>query len=276
MNESKRVLALILGALVSGAALAQTNTVSHIGLLQTDVSRAEQGKVSETDGVLALATIYFQEVGHGDDPHSQAFFLERAASLTLGYTDFDIDLGPFATGGEASGLDVQYIMNTHWVVGGGYSRFEVDNFSEQDSHNVEFGRYLDDTSRVLLTYAKADNDMVFTPDTTTRTYGLEYKNVTKHPAATTAVTLDMKYNHIDASAGTSDLFGVQGEYHFTLASSVIGGVQVTTGEDEGYQYNLGALHFLTRFFAVGAEFTRKEPDTGTHTNTFAVRARLLF
>jgi hypothetical protein len=225
---------------------------------------------------LGLANVYFQQVAHGDELHSQAFFLERAASVTMAYADFDIDFGAFSTGSKASALDLQYIMASHWVVGGGYSRFKVDNFSELKSHNVEFGRYLDDSSRVLLTYAREKNDLVFALDNTDRTYGLEYKNVTKHPSTTTALTFDMKYNHIDGSAGSSDLFGVQGEYHFTLASSIIGGLQVTTGNQKGQQYNLGMLHFFTRFFALGVEFTRAQPDTGPHINTVALRARLLF
>jgi hypothetical protein len=224
-----------------------------------------------------LGTVFFAEVNHGDLPHSQAAFLERAANITMVWADLDVDAtGLGGINGNAAYLDAQYVMESHWLVGGGHTRFELDPLTETQATNVEVGRYLDDTSRMLATFAHSETETLFQPDSTTRTWGLEYKNLTRHPTASTALTLDMKYNYIDARAGTSNLFGLQGEYHFTLASSLLAGAEFTTGEQEGHKYNLGLMHFLTPYFAVGAEFTRKRPDDQQHTNTVAIRARMLF
>lgn len=272
-----RVTAFLFGMALASGALAQGSSISHVGVLQADTSRARQSGVLETDTTSLFGLLFLEEVNHGDQPHSQAFFLERAASLAVAYADLDVEAALLgSTSGKVSGFDLQYITEGSLVVGGGYSRVDIDNISATTTHNVEIGYYHTDTSRFLLTYANADNDFAFLADSTTKTYGLEYKNVTVHPSMTTALTLDMKYNHVDAAAGSGNLWEVQGEYHFTLASSLLAGVQVTTGVDKGTQYNLGFMQFLTRFFAVGAEFTRKEPDSGTHTNTVAVRARMLF
>jgi hypothetical protein len=275
MNRMRIVTAMLAGICASGA-YAQGSSVSHLGVLQADYSRAKQGNVSEIDTTLLFATIFLQEVNHGDLPHSQAFFLERAASLSMAYADLDVDLGFADTSGDFGAFDAQYITESHWVIGGGYTRFDIDRLSEVESHNVEFGRYLDDSSRLLFTYAKADTESPFLPDSRTQTYGLEYKNVTLHPSMTTALTLDMKYNHVDADTTSGNLYGLQGEYHFSLATSLLAGAEVTRGADAGEKYNLGLMQYLTRFFAVGTEFTRTNPDLGRHTSTWAVRARLLF
>ncbi len=274
--KKTRILAAMLAGACASTAYAQDSSISHLGVLQADYSRAKTGSVSEIDTTLLFATVFLQEVNHGNLPHSQAAFLERAASLSMAYADLDVDLGFFDTSGDVGGFDAQYITESHWVVGGGYSRFDIDGVSDMKSHNIEVGRYLDDTSRLLFTYAAADTESVFLPDNDTKTWGVEYKNVTIHPSMTTALTLDMKYNHIDDDAGSSNLYGIQGEYHFSLGSSVLAGVELTTGDDEGQKYNLGVMQYLTHFFAVGAEYTRGDPDTGPHTGTWAVRARMLF
>ncbi len=273
-----RLVATILTAACASTAYAQDSTVSHVGVLQADYSRAKQGGASEIDTTLLFATIFLQEVNHGNLPHSQAAFLERAASLSMAYADLDFESAFFDTSGDVGGFDAQYITESHWVVGGGYSRFEIDNVSETKTRNIEVGRYLDDTSRVLLTYSEAEADPVlaFLPEGETDTWGVEYKNVTVHPSMTTALTLDMKYNHIDGNAGSANLYGLQSEYHFALGTSVLAGIELTTGLGEGEKYNLGAMQYLTRFFAVGAEFTRNNPETGARTNTWAIRGRLLF
>jgi hypothetical protein len=70
--------------------------------------------------------------------------------------------------------------------------------------------------------------------------------------------------------------GVQGEYHFTLASSVLAGVEITNGEARGQKYNLGLTHYATRFFAIGGGFSQDRPDEQQRIDTIEVYARLLF
>jgi hypothetical protein len=276
MTGKTRLLLPLLGSLLATHATAQTS-ITHSGLLETDYSRARQSGVQETDTATVLATMFLEEVNHGSVPHSQAAFLERASSLTMAWADLDADFGPAGeTGGDAALVDLEYIMQSHWIVGAAYSRFRLSRLSEQETHTLEFGRYLDDTSTILGTFARTEDKIALLPDSLTRTWGIEYKNLTRHPTANTSLTLDLKYQHIDASAGASNMVGAQGEYHFTLASSVVAGVEVTSGEDKGTVYSLGLTHYVTRFVAIGSEFSRDRPDRQPHTNTLKVYARLLF
>ncbi len=276
MTPNKRLLLTLVGSLLAANAAAQTS-ISHSGLIETDYSQARQSGVQETDTTTVLATVFLSEINHGSLPHSQAAFLERASSLTMAWADLDADFGANGkTGGDAALVDVEYIMQSHWIVGAAYNRFRLSRLSEQETHTLEFGRYLDDSSTILGTFSRTEDRVAFVPDSETRTWGVEYKNITRHPTANTSLTLDLKYQHIDADAGSSNMIGAQGEYHFTLASSLVAGVDLTAGEAKGEVYTLGLTHYLTRFFAIGAQFSQDRPDQQQHTNTGTVFARLLF
>lgn len=276
MSTSNRLLLSLLGTLLAANAAAQTS-ISHTGLIETDYSRARQSGVQETDTATLLGTVFLTEVNHGSLPHSQAAFLERASSLTMAWADLDADFGADGrTGGDAALVDFQYIMKTHWIIGAAYNRFRLSRLSEQETRTLEFGRYLDDTSTIMGTFGFTEDTIAFVPDSHTRTWGVEYKNLTRHPTANTSLTLDLKYQHIDAHVGTSNMLGAQGEYHFTLASSLVAGVDVTRGEAEGEVYTLGLTHYITRFFALGSAFSQDRPEQQQHINTVTVFARLLF
>lgn len=275
MNKSWLLSALSLSFL-SSPAFSASNDFNHIYLLQFDYSRARQGSTLETDAAQMLATAYFEEVEHGDLPHSQAYFLERAGSISMGYADLDGEF-PFvgSVGGEGSAIDADYVMNTHWVLGGSHARLEFDGLSEQRIHGLRLGRYLSDSSRVLLNYTNTRDESIFVPTARTHTYGIEYKNLTRRLGAT-ALTLDLKLNHVDAPAGSSNVAIALAEYHLNLATSLTAGIELGEGHDESRKYSLGLMQFLTRGFAFGAEFTRLDPETGDHGNTLALHARFLF
>lgn len=276
MTGTARLLLSLLGILSCSHAMAESS-ISHSGVLQTEYSRAHQSGVQRTDTGIVLATLFLEEVNHGDLPHSQAAYLERASNLTLAWTELNADFGASGSArGDSALVDIQYIMPSHWIIGGGYSRFRLSGLSEQRTHNLEFGRYLDDTSSIMLTFARTKDEDPLLSDSITRKYGIEYKNVTLHPTADTSLTINLTYNHIDASAGTSNLVGAQGEYHFTLASSVLAGVEVATGEEKGVTLSVGVSHYITHHFAIGAGYSRDQPKQQQHTDTVSAYARLLF
>lgn len=276
MNRHYRWALPLCASLLSAHAAGQSS-VTHTGLIQTDYSQARQSGVQETTTAFVLGTLFLEEVHHGDVPHSQAAFLERASSLTLAWADLDLDFGSAGkVGGDAALVDAEYIMLSHWIIGASYSRVRLSELSEQDTRTLEFGRYLDDTSTILGTFGHTENRVVSVPESLTRTWGVEYKNLTRHPTANTALTLDLKYNHADASDGTSHVFGVQGEYHFTLASSLTAGVEATRGLNKGTLYSLGMTHYLTHFFALGGGISQDRLSQQQHTNALEAYARVLF
>lgn len=276
MNESYRLLLLLLGSLISAHAVAQSS-ITHNGLLELDYSLARQSGIQETDTVTLLATVFLEEIDHSNAPPNQAAFLQRASSLTVSWSDLDADFGSLGSaGGEVAFLDLQYIMASHWIVGGGFSKFRLSTLAKQATHTLEFGRYLNDTSTILATFARTEDRTSLLPASDARTRGLEYKSVARHPTANTSLTLDLKYNHVDANAGNSNILGVQGEYHFTLASSVLAGAEITNGEGKGQKYNLGLTHYTTRSFAIGGGFSHDRLDQQQDINAIEVYARLLF
>ncbi|WP_409524735.1 hypothetical protein [Nitrincola sp. MINF-07-Sa-05] len=271
--KKRWLTATLLASLTGSSAFA--DKINHVAMAQFDYIQARQGSL-DTDTRQLLLTTYLEEVSHTIHPHTQASFLERAASITLAYIDLDTELPFFGdTSGSASGIDIEYVALTHMVLGVGYNRSRLKNLSRQNTHTLSLGRYLDDTSRLLLTYANARNKPVWGERSNTYTYGIEYKNVTKHLNAR-ALTLDMKANHIDASDGNSNLLSLQAEYHFNPATSVTGGLQLVTGHERSQELSLSLLQFLTPGFALGAGFTHHDPSGQRHSNSLALRARLLF
>lgn len=276
MTGNPRLLLSLLGSLLTLHVEAQTS-ISHSAVIETDYSRARQSGVQNTDTATVVGTAFLQEVNHGSLPHNQAAFLERASSLTMAWADVDADFGVNGqTDGDAALVDLQYIMKSHWLVGATYSRFRLASLSEQETRSLTFGRYLDDTSTIVANIGRTDDSIDGLSDSSSHIWGLAYKNVTRHPTANTSLTLDLDYQHIDADAGTSNSLGIQGEYHFTLASSLVAGVDITDGETKGTDYTLGLTHYLTRFIALGATLSRNELDRQQHTNNVKVFARLLF
>jgi hypothetical protein len=277
MNGTRCLLSLLVSLLAAKA--GAQSSVSHIGIIETDYSQARQSGVQEIDTETVVAILFLTEVNHGSLPHSQAAFLERASSLTIAWADLDADFGADGeTGGDAALVDAEYINLSHWLVGAAYSRFRLSRLSEQKTYTLEFGRYLDDTSTIIGTYGFTEDRVAFVPDSHTRTWGIEYKNVIRHPTKTSSLTLDFKYQHINASAGTSNMISARGEYHFTFATSIVAEVDLTSGEAKEEVYTLGLTHYLSPFFAVGSEFSQNRPHQHQqqHTNTLKVYARLLF
>jgi hypothetical protein len=256
--------------------LAQSTDISHNVFSQVGYAQAEQGSLSETTSKSILLTGYLKEVDHGKHPYTQAPFLERAASVTLAYVDVNSNNSFFGSSrGDVSALDVQYVTEEHWVVGGGFSRNKIEGVFEDDSTSLTVGRYLDDSSRVLLSYKDSDKALMWGDSSHTYTYGVEYKNAVINVRGS-ALTLDMKANRIDAPEGDSNLFSLDGEYHFTLGSSVTLGAQLVSGYDESQEYSVGLNHFVTRFFALGVEYTRHDPADKESIDTANIYTRLLF
>lgn len=266
------ILAML--ALSAPSFAQQTTGVSHSAFLESGYTRISQGDI-DTDGIYGVGTLYTQEVSHGTRPHNQAAFLERASSVTLAYGQLAGNY-PFIgrRDGDIKAVDLQYITGSHWVLGAGYDELEIDSLLDRTSRTLTLGRYLGDGSRALFSVGDIETESIVGTDTNATTYTLEYKNVNVRVDGT-AVTLDMKYNRIDGDGDSSDEVSLAGEYHFSLATSLTAGVDRTWGNASGKTYEVGLNHFITRYFAFGAKYSRDEPDHQTDTDTVTLFARLL-
>lgn len=267
---------LLLCVCFAAASQAQDTSIKHGGFFEgghTDVSQGD----SDTDGLYGVGTLYFQEIRHGALPHSQAAFLERASSVTVVAGDF-VGNYPFIgkRGVDDRAIDLEYINESHWVFGVTYNSFEINSVSETDTTAITVGRYLGDASRVLFSLSNVDSKSNLSGEETEgRLYGLEYKNVTVMVDGR-ALTLDMKYSHLDGDRGKSDEISLSGEYHFSLATSVTAKARHAWGISEGEGIALGVNHYITPFLALGASYARDDPQRQPKSRTLSMFFRLLF
>ncbi|MDZ7685470.1 MAG: hypothetical protein U5O39_11100 [Gammaproteobacteria bacterium] len=270
----KRVWMLFL-LLLPPFAQGQNSSVDHKAFLEGGHTRISQGGV-DTNGWYGAGTLYFEEVSHGAQPHNQAAFLERAASMTVAYGNLAGDY-PFLgrRDGDVEAVELQYITESHWVLGAGYNQLEIDALVDRRTRTLTLGRYLGDASRVLVSVGDADTSSIVGGESSDTTYSLEYKNVNVRMDGT-AVTLDMKYDYMNGDGGSSNQVSVSGEYHVSLATSLTAEIDHTWGEASGTGYEIGVNQFFTRYFALGAKYSRNDPDAGTNTDTVTVFARVLF
>jgi len=270
--------ALIMGSglCITAAAQAQDTSIKHGGFVEGGHTGVSQGR-SDTDGFYGVASYYFQEVRHGALPHSQAAFLERASSVTLAAGDLSGNY-PFIgrRGVDVRAIDLEYINTSHWILGASYKSLEVDSVSETDTTAIRLGRYLGDASRILVSVSDADTTNVLTgEESDSKLYGLEYKNVTVMVDGQ-AITLDMKYNHQDSDLGNSNQLSLGGEYHFSLATSVTLQANHSWGQLDGEGYAFGLNHYLTPFFALGANYSKGNTTRQPTSHTVSTYFRLLF
>lgn len=152
---------------------------------------------TDTDTINLLGTWYFQGLSDVDGPRSEAAFLNRASSLSFGYsygdgssvsqtsgTQFPSSLYISDTRSESFSLAMRYVVpGSGWYALAGVSRLEIDDNrlwngvsfsrkSDANSYNVGLGKYIGENTAVDLTIARTEVDGF---DSTG--FGLSFKHI---------------------------------------------------------------------------------------------------
>ena len=229
--------------------------VCSVGVAQADTYNWEvQGNYTnidngfaDVDGYGIDGTYYFQEVDDSKGPFSEAAFLNKASSVTLGYVDFD--------GSDSVSIAGRLVLDSNLTLEANYA--DADG---SDVYGAAIGMYINDTSEVQLTYADSDADDA-------DVWGVEYHGV-YDLGDNAALAADLGLSTADAGEALTG-----GLTYYPMPQLGLGvDLAYLDYDDSDFGYGLSAEYFFTNSIFAGATYNSVD-DADVDTYTLYVGAR---
>lgn len=253
----------------------------------------------DSDSVSISGTYFFTDVETNKGPLSVAAFLDRASSISVFYSDGETEVdaqqltfsgpapvGPVSSyGSPVSGFTYlvpkyeidteeyfvagQYIhVNSGWLIEASYGYSEDDSDLgidiESDSYGVGVGKYIAESTRLMLDYVYIETDIDSSigdtsVDTDIVNLGLfhvqQLGNGTFYD-----VSLDVGYIDSDES-GDAEVYSASATYYFSRALGIGVNVSHTDNDDiDVTTYGVSGEWFITDSFAINVNYMKAKID----------------
>ena len=266
-----------------------------IGAIAANVESDFGSVVLETDLKVLAATIFFTPIKSDKGPLAEAAYLSKASNwlLSTGKLDGDINSGiPFNMDSDITTIAMTYINPESGYIFG-LLRTMADTtiespigkvYLETEDTGVRFGKYLTDSSTMVLTYTVIEETEQRFPVTSFATdslpdikvYDLQFRNlVTTASGSHFAVEANAIY--LDTAGPGIQAFGLDLTFYPTtklgisLSSDYIDGAN----NNSSTGYGLDLEYFITSSTAIFGGFSRGEEDEiDSDIVIFGISARL--
>ena len=142
----KTALVAGFGLALSATAHAEYNAEANLGLSGGDL-----------DGFAIGGTYYLGGVDDTKGPLREAAFLDMSSSVGIAYSESEFDdsdnqIDDIAVSGR-------FVFGAgNWIADAGYLNTDADNGGEADTFTIGAGKYLTDTTTLILSYGNIDVD----------------------------------------------------------------------------------------------------------------------
>lgn len=216
------------------------------GSVDTEIKNTENSneKNSEDTNIFDIGgTFYLDNVDTSKGPLGEAAFLDHASSITLAFSDGEVDLpGGGDEDGQTYSGDMRYVAEgPGWQLSGlivdlGYARLEPGDDTEIDRYGMGIGYYLTPTTTAIVDYRKTNVN----------------------------------------NGGDVDSWGLGLESFFALNNGGIkvrasGGKTVVSGLDDPTTWNIGGTWYMGNNWGFGADIGITDVN-GYETDTISVYA----
>ena len=135
----KTLICAALSATISISAYADFQYELSAGYIDAEIDSDDFGFSDSADGFLLGGTIYFDPVNTSKGPLSEAGFLDKSSNIGISFVDID--------GSDNLQLNTRVIFGDDLIFEGSYNDLDADS-----SFSLAIGKYISDTSDVILTY----------------------------------------------------------------------------------------------------------------------------
>lgn len=243
-------------AIIAGIGLALSATAqadyqwelgagASIGTVDTELKNTafDQKDSNDADIFGLEGTVYLEPVDTSKGPLGEAAFLDGASSLTVAFTDGELDLSSQDDeDGQTYSVQSRYVANnpgwqlSSWLVDLGYERQEPGN-QEIDLYNIGIGKYLTPNTTLVVGYQKLNIN----------------------------------------NGGDTDRYGVALDHFFAfdndggIKARANAGKTVVSGLDDPTTWGLGATWYLNKNLGFGADYELSD-YSGYEVDGFSVSA----
>lgn len=236
----KIILAGAISALTTLSAQADYQFEANVGYFQGDVENAD------FDGYALAATIFFESVDTSKGPLSEASFLDKSSgiSLAFGTTEFD----DFDNEEDISSVSGRFVLSNDFIIEADYTDFDFDT-----SFTIGFGKYLTESSDILISYTTFDD-----VDFNVLDLAFHSVNGLTGPAS---IAYDLGASYIDADNETG--FGLNAGLTFYPTSQLglgISGSYSSVDDTDVTTIELGAEYFFNENVAGSLTYSTSDTD----------------
>ena len=208
-------------------------------------------------------TFYLWEVDTSKGPLGEAAFLDHSSSITIGFTDGEVDFSDFDNDdGQNYSVSTRYVAEgPGWQLSGlivdlGYERQEPGD-QEIDIYNVGVGYYVTPKTTVVASYEQTNVNNGGDVDT----YRLDGKHLWSL-SGDGAITAELGYGRTTIkNLDDVDAYLVAGKWY--LNKSLSFGLAYENTDLNGYEVNTGTVSsewFITDALEVSLAYTYESPD----------------
>jgi Putative general bacterial porin len=232
-----------LGLALSATAQAEYNAEANLAISGGD-----------NDGFAIGGTYYLDSVDDTKGPLGEAAFLDMSSYVSAAYSENEFDDSDNET--ELVAVGGRYIFGEgNWIVDVGYSNFDADAAGELDTFSISGGKYLTDTTTLILSYANTDPDDGEDADI----YGIDVDHLLN--VGEGALKLHGGFSTADTDGDDIDFYGVDATWYPCNSLGLgVGYGNTDDGSDDIDEYRISAEWFITN--QVSASVTYLEAEQG--------------
>lgn len=204
----------------------------------------------ETDILVAGGTFYIEAVDDSKGPLAEAAFLNKASSISVAYTDIEMEQGPFEAEGDSWALGGRAVVGSGFIIDAAYSSGDIEGFDIK-AFTLGGGMYLSDSASLVLSYTNIDDDFFGETDIV----DLDYKNLlTLGNGANMNIDATLGYSDPDAGDSVVNV-GLGADYYINSQLSLGGSLGFISSDDtDAWSYGVRAEYFFNSHVAIAAAY----------------------
>jgi len=148
----KIILVGAISALTTLSAQADYQFEANVGYIRGDVDFDFDFDFDvdnvDFDGYTLAATAFLESVDTSKGPLSEASFLDKSSNISIAFSTTEFD----DVDNDVSAISGRYVLSQDFIVEAGYTDLDSDT-----SFTIGFGKYLTNSSDILISYTKFDN-----------------------------------------------------------------------------------------------------------------------
>ena len=273
MNIFPVVCSIAMAVSVSIAKAEPYRFEIELGYFQGDSSARQLAFDNKTLG--GNISIFLDNIDPNDGPLAELSFLQKASGVSIGYAsnDFTNAVYTFADFppdnlGDFGDLDVTsigllFVTSQDFILLAEYDRedqsivapgFEMLETGTDNTQSLGLGKYLDDSTTVILGYSAVDKADV-------DTVGLTWHQLRKSAEGAYRWGYDMELSYIDSSDDSGYGVALGATYYVSPYLGVSGGIDFEkTDVTDATMFIISADYFINQRIAFGLNYCRSDTD----------------
>jgi len=214
----------------------------------------------DVDGFGFGVSYFLMPVDETKGPYSERAFVDKAASISLGFNQstFSSDSSDFESETDTLSLAGRFVTVENFIALLRYSQADSGDFEDTDIFGLGFGKYLDDRTTVIATYSKTD----FGGGDLTQ-FGVIGRQLSDRPSnnAGTYLATEAGLNYIDAEDDSGYEFSLGATYYTSVEFGIGAGFSYQSiGDADATTLSVDAEYFFSPQLAFAAGFSRNDTD----------------